>query len=328
MAWAQAKHKNGFTIVELLVIIVVIGILAGISVVGYGSWRARVAQAEVKSDLNGVYGAMENARNFGNGYPASIPNSFQPSEGVTVTYISGDERSYCVEARSNTVGSVRFFLNTADGKEPQEGQCAPAALAAPTISSVTVTGTQAVVVWSGVTNATGYDIQRRSCTPTSLCTDWGTTSVNGTSTTISGLAAGNLYDFQVRSKNAQGQSGWSSSMRRAVVPAPTVSSVTSLVCGNSGGTHAWLNGTVTWPATSSAITVTYRFEGDSGQTYGLVPKTVTNPGSGTLSTTASTTRWQANVSGSGTIQLYGIGPNGEKSSPGTWTSPVRPPYDC
>ena len=131
MAWAQTEHKNGFTIVELLVIIVVVGVLAGITVVGYGAWRTRVAQAEVKSDLNGVYGAMENARNFGNGYPTSIPSSFQSSEGVTVTYVSGDAKSYCVEARSNAVNSVRFFLNIAEGKEPREGQCAPAAPGVP-----------------------------------------------------------------------------------------------------------------------------------------------------------------------------------------------------
>lgn len=52
------KRAYGFTVVELLVVIVVIGVLAGISVVGYGSYREVAiqtrAQAEVQDNLKRV----------------------------------------------------------------------------------------------------------------------------------------------------------------------------------------------------------------------------------------------------------------------------------
>jgi|GEM_PF-1656307 len=76
------KRLNAFTIVELVVVIVVIGILATIIFVSYGSWRKSVAETQIKSDLQGAVTAMENYRNFSSGYPEAIPSTFRASEGV------------------------------------------------------------------------------------------------------------------------------------------------------------------------------------------------------------------------------------------------------
>ncbi len=67
------KHHAAFTIVELAVVILIIGILASVGYFGFNSWRERVAKSELTSDLNGVYAAMESARNWGSGYP-DIPD--------------------------------------------------------------------------------------------------------------------------------------------------------------------------------------------------------------------------------------------------------------
>lgn len=47
------KHK-GFTIVELLIVIVVIGILAAISIVAYNGVTSRASDTTVKSDLSNI----------------------------------------------------------------------------------------------------------------------------------------------------------------------------------------------------------------------------------------------------------------------------------
>ena len=45
------KHISGFTIVELVVVIVVIGVLASISIVSYGNFRRSITIAQLKNDL-------------------------------------------------------------------------------------------------------------------------------------------------------------------------------------------------------------------------------------------------------------------------------------
>ena len=118
-----AKRKHGFTLVELTIVILVIGILAGITIVGYGAWRKSVATSQVKSELNSVAGAMESARNFGSGYPLAVPTTYKPSSGVTLTYISGDAKTYCIQATTTQDSSVIYRYDLTEKKEPQSGGC-------------------------------------------------------------------------------------------------------------------------------------------------------------------------------------------------------------
>jgi type IV pilus assembly protein PilA len=54
----MVKNK-GFTIVELLIVIVVIGILAAITIVAYNGIRTRARTATILSDLNGSVKTLE-----------------------------------------------------------------------------------------------------------------------------------------------------------------------------------------------------------------------------------------------------------------------------
>lgn len=104
MSFNQSKKQlHGFTIVELLVVIVVIGILATIGVVSYGNWKTQSIATQLKSDLTGVVAAMESARTFGNVYPSTVPSTFIPSSGVV---LSGggmsDGENFCITATKNS----------------------------------------------------------------------------------------------------------------------------------------------------------------------------------------------------------------------------------
>jgi prepilin-type N-terminal cleavage/methylation domain-containing protein len=131
MNYKQHRLKRGFTIVELVVVIAVLGILAGITIVSYGAWRQEAARTEVQSDLTQVATAMKNARNFNGEYPTATPGSSLPDElfksnaNVTVTYVIGSADSYCVEAVSNAESDVVYHIQTTGSTSgsPTAGEC-------------------------------------------------------------------------------------------------------------------------------------------------------------------------------------------------------------
>lgn len=60
---AHTLKQKGFTIVELLIVIVVIAILAAITVVSYNGIQARAQQSKVASDISTLNKAIMAARN-------------------------------------------------------------------------------------------------------------------------------------------------------------------------------------------------------------------------------------------------------------------------
>ena len=60
--WAKRKQQLGFTIVELLIVIVVIAILAAISIVAYNGIQNRAKVTKANSDLVTLRKAIEVAR--------------------------------------------------------------------------------------------------------------------------------------------------------------------------------------------------------------------------------------------------------------------------
>lgn len=98
-------HQRGFSIPELLVVIVAIGILASIVIVTYSGIQGRAQDAAVQSDLDNVSGLLESYRNREDGtnpvheYPRSKTTletlgikASKNSYNTTVTY----NMIYCV----------------------------------------------------------------------------------------------------------------------------------------------------------------------------------------------------------------------------------------
>lgn len=67
-AWAKQK-RAGFTIVELLIVIVVIGILASITIVAYNGVQNRAKQAKIQSDISNVQKLVESYYAVNGTYP-------------------------------------------------------------------------------------------------------------------------------------------------------------------------------------------------------------------------------------------------------------------
>lgn len=106
------KYPRGFTIVELLVVIVMIGILATVVTFAFGNWRAQTAQTEVKNELLSIQGQVKDYRNWNNSYPANLAAiSYQARNNVTVTYTANANVSYCATAVSTTASSGTWYIS-------------------------------------------------------------------------------------------------------------------------------------------------------------------------------------------------------------------------
>ena len=117
-------RSKGFTAVEMVVVISLIGILSMIIITQYQGWVKRTAQKEVQSDLISAAAAMEAARNFSNGYPLSLPTTFKKSPGVNVTYkAGGTATAYCLDGTSTKDSSVDYYISSAGTKTPTAGMC-------------------------------------------------------------------------------------------------------------------------------------------------------------------------------------------------------------
>ena len=117
------KQLWAFTIVELMVVIVVIGILATITAVSYGGWRQSVVESQIKSDLVAASAAMESYRSFNGSYPATLPSTFKASSGVTVQqpFIWSNSSGYDLYAASSTDRSITYSVSSTNSTPQKSG---------------------------------------------------------------------------------------------------------------------------------------------------------------------------------------------------------------
>jgi prepilin-type N-terminal cleavage/methylation domain-containing protein len=76
------SQEHGFTIVELLIVIVVIGILAGITIVAYGGITGRANQSKVQQNASSVRSVAE-AMNADNGFYPALAVGTLANYGIT-----------------------------------------------------------------------------------------------------------------------------------------------------------------------------------------------------------------------------------------------------
>lgn len=114
------KHREpGFTIVELLIVIVVIAILAAVTIVAFRGISDRARASSMQSDLSQAVKQLELAKVDGGGnYPSSLSSNIKASVGTTLTY-SPSGSSYCLTATNS--GTAYRVTNT--NTRPTEGTC-------------------------------------------------------------------------------------------------------------------------------------------------------------------------------------------------------------
>ena len=118
----QKQYTTGFTIVELLIVVVVIAILAAITIVAYNGINNRAKDSALKSSLQQAYKKLESHKTLNGSYPASltdigIVNNGGTTYGMTIAGFDSNTQG-CVWART---GDVTYSIQ--DGSQFVEGEC-------------------------------------------------------------------------------------------------------------------------------------------------------------------------------------------------------------
>jgi type II secretion system protein G len=101
----MTKSKSGFTIVELLVVIVVIAILAVITIVAYTGIQARANDSRRLNDLEAIQKALALYKADNGSYPTRQPNP--------------GNSSYEISTDPGFLSSLSSYANNAVFKDPQ-----------------------------------------------------------------------------------------------------------------------------------------------------------------------------------------------------------------
>ncbi len=111
----------GFTLVELLVVMVMAGILAAIAIPAVAGQRRRAVDGDMKSDLRAVAARMETYFADLNSYPTTITisgnNAVLPG-GYTTRLSAGTTMSVTTPARANSILTYCLVASRKSGASP------------------------------------------------------------------------------------------------------------------------------------------------------------------------------------------------------------------
>ena len=104
MNTSENRQKKGFTIVELIVVIAVIGILAGISIVGFKRYQADTRDARRSSSITSIAEALEKYYDINGEYPSCSALS-ATGTSVSQTTLKGINQSTLIAPQANSADS-------------------------------------------------------------------------------------------------------------------------------------------------------------------------------------------------------------------------------
>ena len=107
---ARSKNKSGFTLIELMIAIAIIGILAAAFLNNFFSSIVRGRDSRRKQDLRTISQALELYYNDNRRYPDDIPPA-----GESFTHPANPDTIYLTETPDDPMVGKNYCYETADG---------------------------------------------------------------------------------------------------------------------------------------------------------------------------------------------------------------------
>ena len=147
------KTKSGFTIVELLIVIVVIGILAAITIVAYNGIQDRAHNTAVQSDLNAFAKKIATESAASGVYPMPTAamgikiskSSYQTTQNNLYFCRNVDTNQFALSARSRSGKQYKYTSGSGVSEH------------ATTLYGSTTCELIGLTAWSGTYGSVGYD---------------------------------------------------------------------------------------------------------------------------------------------------------------------------
>ena len=225
--------SKAFTIVELLIVIVVIGILAAIVIVAYNGVQSRARTAGLQADMNAAVKTVENARTTSGSMLYAFDQTAAQAAGLdpSVAYVnSATLGGFCV---TKTISAITYMA-TSSNKTPHTG---PGCTLVNFITNPTFEGNTTVGWSTGINSTIAATTANGAATGTfaALVTRANATAGNSYIADPISTTVGKQYSITFAVKNVSGSPILSASIRNGAIggSVPADSTVQSITPSNS-----------------------------------------------------------------------------------------------
>jgi len=299
------NKRGGFTLVELVVVVVAIGILSGLAVIGITRYQADTRDAQRSANVSTISNALEKYFTDKGNYPSCEAITGFASKLITspircgepLALVGDDFIEYQGDGSSSCIGSgscstykliyrneLNSTLNEVESRGLFNGEVAATpnipsipsndtiSLGTPVLTATVNSPTQVTTNWSPVTNATDlttYTLMRATNSEftAGIVTTKGIENTNSVST---GLVSGRTYYFKVQAVSPDDTSEFSNVASNIIVPV-TPTGVTATATSATQVTVAWAAA-----ANATGYTIKYGLN-DSATTFSATTKNTSLP---------------------------------------------------